>query len=170
MFQKRTWIYNYEFYKTIHWSFSKINEKIINNEYQPSFYNYRTLVGFFAAVYTHVDEQFVSGIERSGTRTTLPKTSEFVLWNVWGRRAHGVFVFFLFFFAISVRPSSRTVRIGGRRFNVTSFNVTNQALLIVENETTIAPTTGVGRRISFLGGHIAPCKMKNACTIIHYFH
>lgn len=106
----------------------------------------RALIGLFATVNPHVDEELVPGIEGPGARTALPQARKLVLvmldsilllvgMMVW-LTIVGIFAFVVMF----VGPVSAVeVRARGRRFDVPPLDVAHQGLLLGKHTTAVLP-------------------------------
>lgn len=107
---------------------------------------YRALIRLLPTMNPHVYQQFVSGIEWSSPRTSLPETGELVLSASGASEAVAIFVLVLV--SVPLNPSPVAVRVRRGRFDVTSLDVTHQALLFGKGAATIYPSAMIrGRQV-----------------------
>lgn len=71
---------------------------------------YRTLIRFFSTMNPHMNQQLVSRIKRSSTRTSLPQTSKFILSTSRTRVSLSFFIFILVPVPLDSSPMSMRIR------------------------------------------------------------
>lgn len=99
-----------------------------------------------------MNEQFVSRVEGSRARASLPKTGELVLAaRCRGRRGRGAektvtsLLPVPLLVPIALHPSTVAVRVRRGRFHVPPLDVPHQALLLRERTTAVDPATLISR-------------------------
>lgn len=125
----------------------------------------RTFVRFLLGVHPHVNEQFVSRVEGSRARTSLPKAGELILAarRRCGRSAEKTAVPRLLAVSllvpIALHSSAVAVRVRRGRFYVPPLDVPHQALLFRERTTAVDPTALISRREVIVHWFRAICNM-----------
>lgn len=104
---------------------------------------YRTLIRLLLCVNSHMNEQFVSRVERSCARATLPETGELILATRRRCRAEDALVSLV---AVALHgPPAVAVRVCRKWLHVPPLNMPHQTFLLRENAPAVDPMALISR-------------------------